>query len=130
MNRPFVHLEVREALRLGKKVVLIHESDTRFHAVSTCACCCCFVKKYDIRVWLLETIASNWNHCLIAYHMLRRSISLLRERRRHQTCSRSSTATSRYPGADVRLSGMACSTSLCGALDLRTSPISFAGPRS
>jgi hypothetical protein len=33
MSRPFVHLEVREALRLNKTIILVHEQDTRFHRV-------------------------------------------------------------------------------------------------
>eukprot|EP00935_MAST-01C_sp_MAST-1C-sp1_P000110 g110.t1 len=33
MSRPFVHLEVREALSLKKRVILMHEQDPRFNSV-------------------------------------------------------------------------------------------------
>jgi hypothetical protein len=33
MSRPFVQLEVREAMRLNKTIILVHEQDTRFHRV-------------------------------------------------------------------------------------------------
>jgi hypothetical protein len=33
MGREFVHLEVREAIRLKKRLLLLHEADPRFNAV-------------------------------------------------------------------------------------------------
>ena len=33
MGRPFVHLEIREAMALKKPILLLHEADQRFHAV-------------------------------------------------------------------------------------------------
>jgi hypothetical protein len=33
MERNFVHLEIREAQRLRKRILLIHEADSRFNAV-------------------------------------------------------------------------------------------------
>jgi hypothetical protein len=37
MSRPFVHLEVREALKHGKLIILVHETDQRFHAMDFAA---------------------------------------------------------------------------------------------
>ena len=37
MSRPFVHLEVREAMRLGRQIILVHEQDSRFNAVDFAA---------------------------------------------------------------------------------------------
>ena len=31
MSRPYVHLEIREALELGKRIILLHETDGRFN---------------------------------------------------------------------------------------------------
>jgi hypothetical protein len=34
MSRPFVHLELREAVKHGKKILLLHEQDPRHHAAN------------------------------------------------------------------------------------------------